>query len=156
MEESIVVEAISIFLILAIGFGLVTTVTPILNNLDIPEASPLVDIVYSYAEYGIREGQYVWRGYLYVYDREPVLLERVNILTPYDVEVTRIYIVEEGEDVYSYSSTSIGLRLTKGLYEVVVVFKSGRPIDRLTYILVFGAGHAIDGETPVLRGRWGG
>lgn len=149
MDEGIITEVIMIIVVLAIGFTLIVTLTPFLRSFTAPQAAPLAEVVYTYSQ-KFNNGTYLWEGYLYIYDNNPVDLYSITIFSSSAINVNRVVIVNPDNVSTTYTTTDVNLRLTRGLYTIKVYFTSNANLNSVGYVLALTGGHTLEGETSVI------
>ena len=149
MDEGIITEVIMIMVVLVVGFTLVVTLTPFLRSFSVPQAAPLAEFVYTYAEYN---STYKWYGYLYVYDNNPVDLYSITLFSSGELTISKIIITYPDNTQKNFTAGSnLNLRLGKGLYNITIVFTAPPSITKVGYTVSLTGGHTLSGETVIRR-----
>jgi len=154
MDEGVITEVIMIMVVLVIGFTLIVTMTPFLRSFSAPQAAPLVEAVYSYAEYNIPNNEGMWELYLYIYDNNPVDLYNVVLFSSQDINVVQVKILGPNGYQKTFSSgDNLDLTLSRGLYIIRFTYTVTNPgtLDEVSYIVTLTAGHTISGDTAVRK-----
>ncbi len=152
MDEGVITEVIMIMVVLVIGFTLIVTMTPFLRSFSAPQAAPLAEVVYTYAEYNTTSDEGLWELYLYIYDNNPVDLYNVVLFSTQDIIVNQVKIL--GPNGYTKIFTSgdnLDLTLTRGLYIIKFQYTVDDPdlLNEVSYVVTLTAGHTLSGDTAV-------
>ncbi len=154
MDEGVITEVIMIMVVLVIGFTLIVTMTPFLRSFSAPQAAPLAEVVYTYAEYDIPNDQGLWELYLYIYDNNPVDLYNVVLFSTQDISVSQVKIIgPDGFQKIFTSGDNLDLTLSRGLYIIRFSFTVDNPgtLNEVSYVVTLTAGHTLSGDTAVRK-----
>ena len=149
MDEGIITEIIMIMVVLAIGFTLIVTLTPFLRSFTAPQAAPLAEVVYTYSEMFKTNSSYVWEGYLYIYDNNPVDIYRITLFSSSNINPYRIIVKYPNGSVSTYNTVDLNLRVGRGLYVIRIFFFANPDISSIGYTIALTGGHTLDGKTSV-------
>ncbi len=154
MDEGVITEVIMIMVVLVIGFTLIATMTPFLRSFSAPQAAPLAEVVYTYAEYNTTAGEGLWELYLYIYDNNPVDLYNVVLFSSQDITVNQVKILgPNGYQKIFTSGDNLDLTLSRGLYIIKFKYVVGDPanLNEVSYVVTLTAGHTLSGDTAVRK-----
>lgn len=144
MEFRVVTEFIMIMIVLSLGLLIMVTVTPMLQSINKPRASPLVEVIYTFSYYNQSSGTYNWTAYIYVYDPSPVFLEKVFLAGGDSLTINRMLI--NGDDVTSGFTSYL---LKEGLNNITITFTATNLGSQVLYSLHFQGGYILSDYTVV-------
>ena len=144
MEFRVITEFIMIMIVLSLGLLIMITVTPMLQSINKPRASPLVEVVYTFSYYDQSSGTYNWTAYIYVYDPSPVFLENIFLTGNNPISINKILI--NGDDVTTGFTSYL---LKEGLNNITISFTASNVGSQIFYSLHFQGGYILSDYTVV-------
>ena len=151
MEFRVVTEFIMIMIVLTLGLLVLVSVTPYLQSINRPVASPLVEMVYSYS-YNESNTLYVWIGYLYDYDPNSIILTSITLTGNASINIINITINDEL--YYDNGVYPMGRRylLRDRLNNITIYFESSPDLGGdIIYTITFEGGYSLVGPTRVIK-----
>jgi len=151
VEFRVVTEFMMIMIVLVLGLLVLVSITPYLQTITRPVASPLIEMVYSYS-YNESETLYKWVGYLYDYDPNVIIL--TSIVLTGNASINIINITINGELYYDNGVYPTGTRyvLSDRLNNITIYFESSPDLGgELIYTITFEGGYNLVGPTRIIK-----